>query len=56
MLLLPEPVRIAADLMHLLYIADEYTDVEPAADSRSSSWTMTRVDDGSLAPGPSSKG
>nr|VWO96337.1 N/A [Ganoderma boninense] len=26
-----EPVRIAADLMHLLYIADEYTDVESAA-------------------------
>ncbi|KAM5542450.1 hypothetical protein V8D89_003909 [Ganoderma adspersum] len=26
-----EPLRIAADLMHLLYIADEYTDVESAA-------------------------
>ena len=24
------PLRIAADLMHLLYIADEYTDVESA--------------------------
>nr|WDV18262.1 sesquiterpene synthase [Ganoderma sinense] len=26
-----EPLRIAADLMHLLYIADEYTDAESAA-------------------------
>lgn len=28
--MLPEPLRISADLMHLLYIADEYTDVESA--------------------------
>ena len=27
----PDRLRIGADLMHLLYIVDEYTDVEPSA-------------------------
>lgn len=51
----PDRLRIGADLMHLLYIVDEYTDVEPSAGVQEISGIILDVLQNPDKPGPAGK-